>query len=54
MHVGGGRACDPGMKGCVLAGRFNFSTQGKNPPDSIKRRLQARPDATDKPEAEDR
>lgn len=25
-----GRACDPGMKGCVLAGRFRFSNPVKN------------------------
>lgn len=27
-----GRACDPGMKGCVLAGRFRFSDETKNRP----------------------
>ncbi len=27
-----GRPCDPGMKGCVLAGRFRFSNEEKNPP----------------------
>ncbi len=26
-----GRACDPGMKGCVLHGRFVFSNPDKNP-----------------------
>ncbi len=25
-----GRECDPGMKGCVLFGRFVFSTDEKN------------------------
>ena len=30
-------ACDPGMKGCVLYGRFVFSNPAKNKP--------ARPDA---------
>ncbi len=25
-----GRRCDPGMKGCVLAGRFIFSDPAKN------------------------
>ena len=25
-----GRPCDPGMKGCVLAGRFRFSNPMKN------------------------
>ena len=24
--------CDPGMKGCVLAGRFRFSNEAKNRP----------------------
>ncbi len=24
--------CDPGMKGCVLYGRFTFSNPEKNPP----------------------
>lgn len=27
-----GRACDPGMKGCILAGRFRFSNEDKNRP----------------------
>lgn len=27
-----GRECDPGMKGCVLAGRFRFSNDSKNRP----------------------
>ncbi|CDH43298.1 MAG: hypothetical protein IPL59_00275 [Candidatus Competibacteraceae bacterium] len=26
------RPCDPGMKGCVLAGRFRFSNDTKNRP----------------------
>ncbi|HEB82749.1 MAG TPA: hypothetical protein ENJ11_07795 [Gammaproteobacteria bacterium] len=34
------RACDPGMKGCVLYGRFAFSNNDKNSP-SIRRKLQA-------------
>jgi hypothetical protein len=25
-----GRTCDPGMKGCVLHGRFVFSVEEKN------------------------
>jgi len=25
-----GRECDPGMKGCVLSGRFTFSNEDKN------------------------
>ncbi len=31
-------ACDPGMKGCVLAGRFRFSSDTKNRPDGPKKR----------------
>lgn len=27
-----GRSCDPGMKGCVLFGRFVFTDAGKNRP----------------------
>lgn len=30
-----GRACDPGMKGCTLSGKFIFSSEKKN----ISRRL---------------
>lgn len=26
----GGRPCDPGMKGCILHGRFRFSNEEKN------------------------
>lgn len=32
------RPCDPGMKGCVLAGRFVFSQDEKNTP-SVKRKI---------------
>lgn len=32
-----GRQCDPGMKGCILFGRFVFSTPEKN----ISRRARA-------------
>ncbi|MBF0186984.1 MAG: hypothetical protein HQL50_03560 [Magnetococcales bacterium] len=32
------RICDPGMKGCVLAGRFVFSNASKNRPGGPKRR----------------
>lgn len=28
------RACDPGMKGCILFGRFTFSTENKNRPNN--------------------
>lgn len=33
-----GRACDPGMKGCVLFGRFVFSNPEKNRPSGLRRR----------------
>lgn len=26
------RSCDPGMKGCILAGRYRFSNEAKNRP----------------------
>jgi len=29
--------CDPGMKGCVLFGRFNFSKEEKNRPAPARR-----------------
>jgi hypothetical protein len=32
------RRCDPGMKGCVLAGRFIFSDSGKNTAAAKKRK----------------
>lgn len=37
--------CDPGMKGCVLHGRFAFSNTAKNRP--------AKPDARKKVEGKD-
>ncbi|MCA1908342.1 MAG: hypothetical protein LDL39_08280 [Magnetospirillum sp.] len=38
-----GRPCDPGMKGCVLAGRFRFSNEDKNrPPKRPKAALENR------------
>lgn len=36
-----GRPCDPGMKGCVLAGRFLFSEPSKNTP-RVRRRQSPR------------
>lgn len=36
QHVEG-RPCDPGMKGCVLAGRFRFSNEAKNRPPRLVR-----------------
>ncbi|MBL6957499.1 MAG: hypothetical protein ISR52_00840 [Rhodospirillales bacterium] len=32
-----GRACDPGMKGCVLFGRFTHTNPEKQPPKGLKR-----------------
>ncbi len=31
-----GRACSPGMKGCVLYGRFVFSREEENSPTALK------------------
>jgi len=28
----GGRQCDPGMRGCILHGRFRFANEEKNRP----------------------
>ncbi len=39
-----GFACDPGMKGCILFGRFRFSTDAKNKPAGL-RTVQRQPDA---------
>lgn len=38
-----GRSCDPGMKGCVLRGRFVFSNPEKNPPPARTRLLTGAP-----------
>ncbi len=40
------RPCDPGMKGCILFGRFNFSNTEKNRPGGPRRR--GHPSAPDK------
>jgi len=32
------RECDPGMKGCVLFGRFQFSNEEKNRPEAARQR----------------
>ena len=37
-----GRTCDPGMKGCILFGRFVWSTPAKNRPAKPPRRVPAR------------
>lgn len=36
MKVGNGVTCDPGMKGCVLFGRFRFSNETKNKPAGLR------------------
>lgn len=41
-----GRPCDPGMKGCVLAGRFRFSNEAKNRPPRRAPAVSDEPDAT--------
>lgn len=33
-----GQACDPGMKGCILFGRFVFSNEEKNRPGGPRQR----------------
>lgn len=33
-----GKRCEPGMKGCILFGRFVFSDEGKNRPGGPRRR----------------
>jgi hypothetical protein len=40
-----GRACDPGMKGCVLHGRFVFSRAEKNSA-GVLRHKRRRPDGS--------
>ncbi len=35
------RPCDPGMKGCILSGRFVFNDEEKNRPGGPKRRKPA-------------
>lgn len=42
-----GRQCDPGMKGCVLAGRFRFSNEAKNRPPRRPQPEAAEPPADD-------
>jgi hypothetical protein len=44
-HHLNGVDCDPGMKGCVLYGRFRFSTEDKNSP-RIRREMEPRRDAS--------
>ncbi len=47
-----GELCDPGMKGCVLAGRFRFSDTTKNRPGGVRKRAYER-DTREPPPAED-
>jgi hypothetical protein len=42
--------CNPGMKGCVLAGRYVFADESKN---ARLREKQAREQASQEPEADD-
>lgn len=43
-----GRPCDPGMKGCILFGRFVFSTPEKNrPPRSATSKAEPEPPKRD-------
>jgi len=44
-----GRPCEPGMKGCVLFGRFTFADESKN----ISKRAKARADAGRPPEPDE-
>ena len=42
--------CDPGMKGCVLYGRFEFSNPAKNrpaPASAVEKKEAAKPTADD-------
>lgn len=36
-----GKPCDPGMKGCIMSGRFVFSNDDKNTP-KVKRELEVK------------
>ena len=36
-----GQKCDPGMKGCVLFGKFRFANAEKNSPRRERERLEA-------------
>ena len=35
-----GKACDPGMKGCVLFGKFRFANADKNSPRKERERAE--------------
>jgi len=36
-----GQKCDPGMKGCVLFGKFRFANPTKNSPRKERERIEA-------------
>jgi hypothetical protein len=40
QHVPG-KACDPGMKGCVLFGKYRFANADKNSPKKERERREA-------------
>jgi hypothetical protein len=44
--VGGKKDCEPGMKGCIMHGRFRFANPEKNAPESVVKSLRK---ATKKP-----
>jgi len=43
------KACDPGMKGCVLFGKYRFANSDKNSPKKERERLEAMVEASEKP-----
>ena len=43
------RPCDPGMKGCILAGRFVFSNADKNTARALRKTGTRQPDPARKP-----
>jgi hypothetical protein len=46
-------ACDPGMKGCVLSGRFVWSDESKNRPARPRRGKAPKPSLEPKPSPDD-
>ncbi|MBF0355602.1 MAG: hypothetical protein HQL43_10250 [Alphaproteobacteria bacterium] len=34
-----GKDCSPGMRGCILHGRFRFVSPEKNAPETVRKRL---------------
>ena len=43
------RPCDPGMKGCILAGRFVFSNEAKNTARALRKTRARQADPARKP-----